>query len=1033
MKSSILSVAAAALWLVACHQGNPPTASEPAVPAAATSSRCGVKVRPTSVLAVPPKEMRRALADAYRLKPDRRFLLAIGDIHHFFVPDVPAQPADAGFADGKWRICYGDQTVGQLPELAGFGDWLGLLSTWAVELNRRYPVTLKSTVKAEDPEVEERLRRFAVSDALYVVRHVGKKWKQGQRTGAGLFAVARALTIVSLQKLDRMEIGDAVEGRTIAALALVKSLTDYDIRRQEALLAQVLWHVNYAASVARELAPNDPIRLFIVEDDEHLKEVARSKNGTVEARYLYLLRLADLKDKEDLGYWQRAFFPNPLSLPVLKAAMELRDFDVSGSLARTLPYVVAATAAVEAGSSSLIDLTSLFKKGAERDTLRVSSRVKQMLRLDTQSLSTRLESDLTTIGRDTDGVFMDSETTKAYYRAYFYSGLYVAGLHYLDALSSIDAVRYFREVLGQPETVIAADFVRWYGDLGQSKEGRSDPSRLKNDLTALRTLGTPPLERTFDELAQTLSYGNPWLFASARSLAARMDDRILHRNTLAGIAYSRLYDLHLAEHLYRTSIDATRDPYLIAWYARFTGDEKSLVRVLRSPGLEIGSRIQAVEYLRALGAPDSRVDAAYRTLLGQQPDRWDISKAYLEFLEAGARYRQAEEVAEHWLNRHGPRHGFPYVFATTALARQYYHEGRYEDGLKVIEPVVATQQAGAMERYALLLAKAGRHEQAEKWGHAVVARYPDSVRSRGRLAGIYWQDGKYKEVAWLIEKSPSRISSLDWREKIGRVFAEVFADEPAEGLKAFDALLAGNLSHFNLQQMVWPVNERGQHALAFKMAAKLHGKGLSEVEFLVRAYKPLKAWRGEQEALAWLRARIPAPALNPSSMIVYGESEFDLLWDLIRRPQDGQHSNAVWLYRAAASIRRDGESASHRRALEKHFEASHGSFYHVLGRYLLGYATAEEVMPLVTDKNKRCEAAYYLGLRAMHEGRFNDASDWFRIAVETGQIRMGEYRWAYNELLHLVNRDLSLTVLASRYRVDKIGGPTGRARAARTN
>jgi len=1018
MKVSRLLVVVGALWFIGCQQDVPPAKPKPVASAAtAPTSSCGAKAPVTSVLAVPPQEMRRALADAYRLKPDKRFLLAIGDIHHFFVPSVPAKMAQAGFAEGKWRICYGEQTVGTLTELAGFDDWLGLLTGWARKLNSSHPITFnRAAPDAEDPQIEERLQRFDSSDALAVVRQINGKWKNDERAAADLPAVTRALTIISLQKLDRLEIADLVEARAITALTLAKSLTDRDVQREEALLARVFWDVNHAASVANRLAAEDPVRLFITEDDERLKVIARGRYGTPEARYLYLLRLAQMEDKKDFGYWQRDFFPNTLSLPVLKAALDLGDFDVNGGLARTLPYIVTATVAVEAGNFdfSLADLVGLFKDGEKQDAWRIGSRAKSLLRLDTQSLITRFESDIATLGRESDGVFMDSATTKSYYRAYFYSGLHVVGLHYLDALSSIEAVKYFSELLGQSETGIAADFIRWYTDLAQAKEGRVNLSRLRSDLTALPTLGVAPLRRTFEELSKTMSYGNPALFASAKELAARMDDRVFNRNALAGIAYSSLYDLHLAERLYRSSIQVSRNSNLIVWYAKFTGREKALVKILHSPKLHFGSRVLAIKYLKQLGATDSQVDEWYRMLVNEQPDNWDLLDVYIRFLEADKKYREAEDVAEHWLNRHGPRYGFPYIFATNALARQYEHEGRYQEGLEVMERVVSSGQSGAIENYALLLSKAGRYEDAEKWGRAVVARYPDVVRTRARLAEIYWRQGRYDDATKTIKESPRRISSLEWRDLIGGNFAKVFVDKPAEGLEAFSALRAAGISHFDLQQMVWPANDAGQHELAFKMSAQLTARGLASVEFLVRSYKLLKVWRGQAEALDWIRSRIPAQVLNPSSMIAYGESEFDLLWDLIQRPQDGEYPDAVWLYRAAASLREDGKNESHRQALEVHFKDTRGGFYHSLGRYLLGYASSEEVLPLATDNNKRCEAAYYMGLRALHDGRFNDGSDWYRVAVETGLINMGEYRWAYNELLRFVNDDLSLALRAQK-------------------
>ncbi|HDN27827.1 MAG TPA: hypothetical protein ENG03_12200 [Thioploca sp.] len=52
----------------------------------------------------------------------------------------------------------------------------------------------------------------------------------------------------------------------------------------------------------------------------------------------------------------------------------------------------------------------------------------------------------------------------------------------------------------------------------------------------------------------------------------------------------------------------------------------------------------------------------------------------------------------------------------------------------------------------------------------------------------------------------------------------------------------------------------------------------------------------------------------------------------------------------------------------------------------------------MTHKKAECEVAYYIGLQAQTEGRYFEASNWYRIAVETGLIKNGEYRWAYDQL-----------------------------------
>jgi len=99
-------------------------------------------------------------------------------------------------------------------------------------------------------------------------------------------------------------------------------------------------------------------------------------------------------------------------------------------------------------------------------------------------------------------------------------------------------------------------------------------------------------------------------------------------------------------------------------------------------------------------------------------------------------------------------------------------------------------------------------------------------------------------------------------------------------------------------------------------------------------------------------------------------------------------------------------------ALSDYCKKGGNGTYHMLTRFLTGLATEKEVLALATDPKKRCEIAYYIGLRAQGEGRYADASDWYRVSIETGLIQNGEYRWAHNTLSKWQSAGKSLARLA---------------------
>jgi len=300
--------------------------------------------------------------------------------------------------------------------------------------------------------------------------------------------------------------------------------------------------------------------------------------------------------------------------------------------------------------------------------------------------------------------------------------------------------------------------------------------------------------------------------------------------------------------------------------------------------------------------------------------------------------------------------------------------------------------------------------------------YRDSIRIRTLLAAFLWRQGRHKDAATLFESSPYRISESDW-QVLGKAFAEAFRDRPIkEALAAFSALRDVGIHPRMLVEMAKPVAQNGQHELAFKMVSPLGATGtLAGIMLLTEAYDYLKAWQGKEKALEWLRTAVPpdmplaldAVAMAAGGVAGTGEKRYELLWAFI--PLKPQHFGAdfIWLLRAAVAARLGLSTDPHRDELLKYFGRPAVGPYHQIGRYLLGMISEAEVLSLATDGKKRCEVAYYLGVRAQAEGRYEDASDWYRVSIETGLNNNGEYVWAFETLAIWNGKGKSLAQLAA--------------------
>jgi hypothetical protein len=242
-------------------------------------------------------------------------------------------------------------------------------------------------------------------------------------------------------------------------------------------------------------------------------------------------------------------------------------------------------------------------------------------------------------------------------------------------------------------------------------------------------------------------------------------------------------------------------------------------------------------------------------------------------------------------------------------------------------------------------------------------------------------------------------------------------------LAAFTALVASGADAVGLGTIAGAMARAGHPDTAFELEKQLHWRGIGLLTFLVDAYSFEKQARGPEAALTWVRQAITPDLLLPSAMFCYAADQYELLWDLGVTPAHDQNGDFYWLMRAAASVKQGAGKDPHREELLDYYDPGRHSFlkkiwyavfspghsyYYGIGRFLCGLTDQRHVLELATEPKKRCEIAYYVGLRAQGEGRLADASDWYRISTETGLERNGEYRWAYNALYHWQDQERAL-------------------------
>jgi hypothetical protein len=277
------------------------------------------------------------------------------------------------------------------------------------------------------------------------------------------------------------------------------------------------------------------------------------------------------------------------------------------------------------------------------------------------------------------------------------------------------------------------------------------------------------------------------------------------------------------------------------------------------------------------------------------------------------------------------------------------------------------------------------------------------------MAELYFRQGRPLLVTELLTQSKVHMRVDDWHDPFGPMFADVFVTAHTAGaLEAFDALKKGGVPAEGLAQIAGAVSAAKAPKLALELVRRIDD-ARAQNSVAVRTYELLRTLEGEGRAATGV-----IPLLKPLSSVRVGSiclvhHEEEVLW-LLSDPGDPSDRELLWLFRAAAAGMR-GDSP--RRAdLLRHFETNGATRYHAIGRAVMGMESEKVATALAGSPREACEVAFYLGAGAMGKGRIEDASDWFRVALETNAATENEYNFAYSELQRWRAAGKSLTRIA---------------------
>lgn len=973
-----------------------------------------------------PNQMLVNLRHSLRPKPDARFLSTVTEIHAFAENSLP-QKLQIEFIQNRWQIALEGKTGFLfLPEIPSFTDGINLARTQAGYLIAKLKLIPPEPATATElKSIGLKINTFHPIEINSLLKKLNDIWVQGTHAPQVLKLAAQALCRLAYISLDDVETSDLVQSRALALLALAQVATKEPMILEESLLAHRMGYGTHAKNLAKQLPGSTAWRRYLEHKDSALAQAAQQSSITSDIGYFWIQRLAELKKTK---LWaqelNRRYSQTDSTLHALVAIQDLASgYSLPGfwpktTISKLMPHFILGILIYESKPSDIGALL-LSKSNSSINTQAMEAFVGTIysyLNGNPGMLIDYFESNLETASQKFHGPFIDSRTYQSFYRGYFFSSLYRLGIHYLDKYSSVEAATQFANVLGNSDRGTAHDFQLWYRNLVAAKKGKADMEALLTDLSRLPNFGLPPALRTLEEQLPLYKFGSPEISTAVKFIIQRMDTRITHRYKLANIARKHLLYLSRAETLYQ-SIRRDNPAYsrsLEAWLGMYYGNPETIIAVAKDPSSKPYVRAKALTFVDDIAAYDSEVRAVYNSLVAKYPTNWSIHKRFILFLEKRRDYKTAIQTARSWLNlKKDDATVFDHWQAVISISRIQVLQGRYKSAWKTIEPIVESYYGGAMRQAVDVSIAMEDYKTARDIAERLTKRYPDYLKSVLPLVKVHWSEGNYSEAAKILKQWPFRITEEEWRWTLGSSFSDLFSKKPEKGLLAFKALLDAGINHWALQEFAVEVNKRNNPELAFNMQSRLKWSGPGYIEMLVRAYGYLGKWKSHEVAVKWLDKRIPIQMRNFSSMIFFGELQYPLLWELIPYPEKNQYPEAVWLARAAAYIEGARLSDEQERLLRSYYQNANSGHYDLLGKYLLGMAKVTEIADSSMNSRKISEAAFYLGLRALYEKRYYAAADWYRVSIETGEYKNGEYRWSYDRLYVWKNKQRSLTALAS--------------------
>lgn len=979
----------------------------------------------------------------YRIKPDRRYLLALSDISHI-VTGKPLEKAEFVYENDKWKVKTGKSEIAEIENFPTFANINNSLLRYARSLEgdqgqNRLPSNDKHVLDHAkvfgNLEAETKIVYDERMQASQKVESVETDRKEVAKDGT-VSAEKTEHSDAAKSETSKNDYGEVPQQSDPIDSALLsfspKSLfkaidlinarwksegpSQQTIDQAATALTSLSLQTTDKAGTADELFSR--ALAFVVLSNRYETVNARRNSVRLAESMGYraeAIKLAQNLEEEDplriYILWQagtvgaainQGFNSNEAKFLYAKKLAQsedlaaLKDFTAGPDFALPVAGFMqeAFGAQLPQEDSSALSEAIFSELEGKESTTKSASKSEQFF--------PRLNKSLDKLPQSPRDSLIESALKIAFYRAFAYSWV----LHDLQpengSYTENNSDKIFEELFGEPSGgQTGSSICALAHSILDSRAGHYQVAKLLGDAVSAGDLGDYPCFLAYCESARWFANGDQKLISAAKTIFANIDSRPESRFYAARIAHHELLHPVLAQDLNNLGLDVDFSSQLSVAAAEQNIDLERLRRIAETKTRTPSQRARAMAALcRLTGRTDTGAKNLYvgrlSGLLDIAPLNLEVLRQYVQTALRAGKAAAAIAKTRDWINALTDEKSLK-LSASQLLATLYFSNGNAQEALSLLDGKTTNEAPPEVaEAYVNALIQRGNEAKAQAYADTYYTRNRIAPAALALEAQMLWRKKAFADAAVLLKNHPWCIKEEDWRRELYPAFKLALSGHPEDSADAVRALAKeGFAQSTDIGELSQSFAFYGRNDIAFKilnsvLSSSFSGHELSFLNLSTMAFSFLQKSESETIAIKWIQERVPPQFFTPMAMFAFQNGAYGLLWKLIPTNPQGIGSEYVWLTRAAAMPMQKGLNKEENRMLIQHYAKNDNDALFQIGKCLLGVVDSKDLMTKRINVRELCDLSYFLGSREAYLGDQTAAAKWYHMALETGLNKASE-------------------------------------------